>query len=82
MDLVLATGSGSSSALSSEQLSQVMTAVKDCMRYEMQSLKRDLVEEKEAAEDRIVKRARLEKGPTFKKKAHEKQFEFNASQTG
>ena len=37
------------------------------MREEIQSLKRELVEEKEAAEDRIVKRARLEKGPTFKK---------------
>ena len=45
------------------------------MREEIQSLKRELVEEKEAAEDRIVKRARLEKGPTFKK-SHEKQFEF------
>ena len=76
----MATGSGSSSsALSSEQLSQVMAAVKDCMRDEMQSLKRELVEEKEASEERIVKRARLEKGPTFKKKAHEKQFEFNQS---
>ena len=26
-----------------------------------------------------MKRARLEKGPTFKKKSHEKQFEFNSS---
>ena len=69
--LVMATGSGSS-ALSSEQLSQVMAAVKGCMRDEIQSLKRELVEEKEASEERIVKRARLEKGPTFKKKAHEK----------
>ena len=75
----MATGSGSSAALSTEQLSQVMAAVKGCMREEIQSLKRELVEEKEASEERIVKRARLEKGPTFKKKAHEKQFEFNSS---
>ena len=39
----------------------------------------ELVEEKEAAEDRIVKRARLEKGSSFKKKSHEKQYDFNAS---
>ena len=60
-----------STPLSAEHLSRVVSAVKDCMREEIQSLKRELVEEKEAAEDRIVKRAGLEEGPTFKKKSHE-----------
>ena len=45
----------------------MMAAVKDCMRNEMQSLKRKLVEEKEVSEERIVERARLEKSPTIKK---------------
>ena len=72
----MATGS---SSLSAEQLSEVLSAVKDCVRDEMQSLKRERVEEKEAAEDRLVKKAKLEKGPILKKKTHEKQFEFNSS---
>ena len=59
----MATGS---SSLSAEQLSEVLSAVKDCVRDEMQSLKREQVEEKEAAEDRLVKKAKLEKGPILK----------------
>ena len=67
------------SSLSAEQLSEVLSAVKDCVRDEMQSLKREWVEEKEAAEDRLVKKTKLEKGPILKKKTHEKQFVFNSS---
>ena len=55
--------------------------MKDCLQDEMQSLKRELSQEREVADDRLVKRIRLEKGPTFKKKSHEKQFEFNATIT-
>ena len=68
-----ASGSGAAApALSAGQLSQVLTS-------EMQSLKRELSQEREAADDRLVKRMRMEKGPTFKKKSHEKQFKFNAT---
>ena len=75
-----ASGSGAAApALSADQLSQVLTSVKDCLRDEMQSLKRELSQEREAADDRLVKRMRMEKGPTFKKKSHEKQFQFNAT---
>ena len=52
-------------ALSAGQLSQVLTSVKDCLHDEMQSLKRELSQEREAADDRVVKRMRMEKGPTF-----------------
>ena len=47
----------------------------------MQSLKRELSQEREAVEDRLVKRMRMEKGPTctFKKTSHKKQFQFNAN---
>ena len=41
-------------------------------------MKRELSQEREAA-DRLVKSMRMEKGPTFKKKSHEKQFQFNAN---
>ena len=40
-------------------------------------MKRELVEDREAANERLVKRIRLEKAPSFKKKGHEKQFRFN-----
>ena len=43
----------------------------------MQSMKRELAEEREAANERLVKQIRLEKAPSFKKKGHEKQFRFN-----
>ena len=66
-------------ALTPDQLSVVLSSVKDCLRDEMQSLKMELSQEREAANDRLVKRMHLEKGPAFKKKSHEKQFEFNAS---
>ena len=51
----------------------------DCLQDEMQPLKRELSQEREVADDKLVKRMRLDKGPTFKNKSHEKQFEFNAT---
>ena len=63
-----ASGSGATApAQSAGQLSQVITSVKDCLRDEMQSLKREVSQEREAADDRLVKRMKMEKGPTFKK---------------
>ena len=44
------------SALTADQLSQVLGAVKDCMKDEMQSLKRELSQEREVADDRLVKK--------------------------
>ncbi len=40
-------------------------------------LKRELSDEQEAANQRLAKRLKLDKVPTFKKKAYEKQFVFN-----
>ena len=69
----------STSALTPSQLTEVLGAVKDCMWEEMQSFKRELLQEKSDADYRLPKKPRLEKGPSFKKKSHEKQFQFNAS---
>ncbi len=43
----------------------------------MSSLKQVLSDEQEAANQRLAKRLKLDKVPTFKKKANEKQFVFN-----
>ena len=64
-------------ALSAGQLAEVLRAVKDGMREEMSSLKRELAGDREAADERLLKKMRLEKSPIFKKKTHEKQFKFN-----
>ena len=64
-------------ALSAGQLAEVLRAVKDGMREEMSSLKRELAGDREAADERLLKKMRLEKLPIFKKKTHEKQFKFN-----
>ena len=72
----MATGNRHGS-LSADQLAAVMQAVKEGMRDEISSLKRELASDREAADERLVKKLKLEKAPTFKKKTHEKQFLFN-----
>ena len=75
-DSQMATGGGSasssqSSALSSEQLQLVVAAVKEGMKEELSSLKRELVGEREQSGNRLLKKLRLEKLLTFSKKSHE-----------
>lgn len=64
-------------ALSAEQLAEVVRAVKEGLHEEMNSFKREMSEDREAADDRLLKKMKLEKVPTFKKKTHEKQYRFN-----
>ena len=47
------------------------------MDDKMANMKRELAKEREEAEDKLVKRMKLEKLPTFKKKGHEAQYRFN-----
>jgi len=63
--------------VTAEQLAQLLGAVKDGMREELSSLKRELTSDRQAADDRLLKKLKLEKVPAFKKKVHEKQFVFN-----
>ena len=72
----MATGS-SSTGLSAAQLQEVLKTVKEGMRDEVASLKRELVSDREAADERLLKKLKLEKAPSFKKKTHEKQYLFN-----
>ena len=43
----------------------------------MTSLKRELSAERSEADERLLKKMRLEKQPTFHRKANEKQYQFN-----
>ena len=63
--------------VTAEQLAQLLGAVKDGLRDELTSLKRELTSERQVADERLLKKLKLEKMPTYKKKAHEKQFIFN-----
>ena len=54
------------------EFGRLLTAIVG-IQDQMQSMKRELAEEREATNERLVKRIRLEKAPTFKK-GHEKQF--------
>ena len=47
------------------------------MEEKMASMKRELAKEREEADEKLVKRMRLEKPPSFKKKSHEVQYRFN-----
>ena len=67
--------SGSSSESTSQR--ELLQAVNDVFTVKMSELKRELVQEQEESNERLVKRLRLEKPPVFKKKTHEVQFRFN-----
>ena len=70
----MATGS-CHGAISADQLSAVMQAVKERMQDEISSLKWELASDREAADERLVKKLKLKKAPTLKKNG--KQFLFN-----
>ena len=59
-------------------MAAVLSAIKD-MKGEMANLKRDMLQERKTADDRLVKRIKLDPKPVFKKKGNEKQFLFNTT---
>ena len=65
---------------SSAQFVQLLAAINKVetnVDAKLSQMKRELMEERESADDRLVKKMRLEKRPVFKKISHEKQFDFN-----
>ena len=63
------------------EFGRLLTAIVG-IQDQMQSIKRELAEKREAANERLVKRIRLEKAPSFtEKKGHEKQFRFTAKKS-
>ena len=73
----MATDAGSSTGLSASQLQEVLKTVKEGVRDKVASLKRELASDREAADKRLIKKLKLEKPPSFRKKTHEKQYHFN-----
>ena len=54
-------------AVTKAEFGRLLTAIAG-IQDQMQSMKRELAEDREAANERLVKRIRLEKAPSFKKK--------------
>ena len=75
----MAQGSNDSDA-STSQFALIMDAIKKVeasVDSKLSNIKRELTEERESADDRLVKKLRLDGKTTFKKKSHEKQYYFN-----
>ena len=75
----MATGgdSGSSSGVTADQLKELMASMRQGIRDEISSMKHELATEREAADEKLVKRLKLEKAPVFKKKGNERQYRHN-----
>ena len=62
----MATNSGAStSGLSEAQIASLMSAMRQGIKDGMITLKRELSAEREAADEKLVKKIKLEKAPTF-----------------
>ena len=68
----MATGEDASAL---QQLVDAVTALKE----EFSTIKRAVTEDRESAEERLVKRIRLDPQPSYRKKSHEKQIIFNSA---
>ena len=69
----MATGGESSGLVSQAEFERLMSAMKGVE----EQMKKELCEEREAADERLVKKMRLDKGVTFRKKGNERQHQFN-----
>jgi hypothetical protein len=71
----MATGAPpSSSGISDAQLETLMATMRQGVKDELAVMKRELSTEREAADEKLVKKIKLEKAPSFRKTGHEKQF--------
>lgn len=83
--IVMATGgsdpaAAATAAGSSAQFALLMDAIKrveDSVDTKPSTIKKDLTLERESADDRLVKKLRLDSKPSFRKKGNEKQYVFN-----
>ena len=67
----MATGS-ETPTLSADQLEEVLKTVKEGMRNEVALLKWEFASDREAANEHLLKKLKLEKVPLSKKKIHQK----------
>ena len=66
----------SSAPVTKAEFSELLSAM-NAVQNQMKEMKRNLSEERDAADERLVKKMRLDKGVQFKRKANEKQHQFN-----
>ena len=66
----MATGGESSGLVSKAEFERLMSARRG-IEDQMKSMKKELCEEREASDEWLVKKMRLDKGVTFKKKGNE-----------
>ena len=62
------------------QVAEVLGAIKKVetnMDEKLSQMRREMHQERDTADERLVKRMRMNKQPSFKKPGHEKQFHFN-----
>lgn len=72
-------GAGSSDGTSS-QFAQLLSAIQKVeanVDAKLSHMKRELMDERESADERLVKKIRMDSKPSFRKKSHEKQYVFN-----
>ena len=62
---------------SNNTLLDAIQRLEDHMDERMTQMKKELAEEREQSDERLVKRMKLEKAPAFKRKSHEVQYLFN-----
>ena len=65
-----------SAAISEAEFGELMVTTKGIQQH-MESMQRELSEEREAADDRLIKKMRLTKGIEFECKGNEQQHVFN-----
>ena len=66
-------GEGTSMAAKLEEVLQAVRDVESKVDDKLSAMKREM----ESSDDRLVKRMRLDTKPTFRKRGHEKQHQFN-----
>ena len=78
--LTMATPTDADGPSTSAQFAQLLDAIRGVeanVDSKLSDMRREMRDEREAADERLVKKIRLDSRPTFRKRGHEKQFMFN-----
>ena len=70
------TAAANQSPVTKAEFNRLLAAMEG-VQEQIHTMKRELSTEREAADERLAKKIRLDRGMVFKKKTHEKQFCFN-----
>ena len=73
----MATNGSGSSGITAAQLHELMSSMRQGIKDEMISMKREMSAEREAADDKLLKQIKLDKAPVFRKKGNERRYRHN-----